>query len=55
MSGLLVLRQVTEVTSRSFWGLRSVEDLEIILGIKYFNYFFFFFFFLFFFLFNDWL
>jgi len=45
-------RQVTKVTNGSFWRLRLIEHLKIVLGIKNFNYFFFFFFF---FPFGDWL
>ena len=33
---------MTEVTGGSLWRLRSVEDLEIFLEIKYFDHFFFF-------------
>ena len=36
-------RKMTEVTGRSLWGLRLVEDLEVILGVRDFNHFFFFF------------
>lgn len=43
---------MAEVASESLWGLRSVEDLEVVLGIGDFDYFFFFFFF---FLFGGWL
>ena len=33
---------MTEVTDGSLWRLRFVEDLEIVLGIKYFDHFLFF-------------
>ena len=36
---------MTEVTRRDLQGFELVENLEIVLGVKYFNYFFFFFFF----------
>ena len=38
---------MVEVTNGSLWGMRLVEDLEVILRVEDFNYFFFFFFFFF--------
>ena len=35
--------KIIEVTGRTFWGLRLVEDLEVVLRVKDFNHFFFFF------------
>jgi len=37
-------REMTEVTGKDLQGFELVENLEIVLGVKYFNYFFFFFF-----------
>ena len=36
---------MTKVTDKSLWGMRLVNDLEVVLRIKDFNHFFFFFFF----------
>ena len=47
---------MTKVTGENLWRLRSVEDFEIVFGIRRFNhifFFFFFFFFLFFFFFDS--
>ena len=43
---------MAEVTDGSLWGLRLIEDLEVVLKVKYFDYFFFS---SFFFLFDGWL
>ena len=39
---------MTEVTGENLWRLRSVEDFEIVFGIRNFNHLFFYFFFFFF-------
>ena len=50
----LYREKIVEVTNKSFWRQKLIEDVKVVLRIRHFDYSFLFFFFFFFFFLNDW-